>query len=90
LAHHRNLPGELRSTQVIVRLCLRLAIIVGFASFGSIGFARGFTALLWMSTILAAVVGIIKRERPFDVALNHWDEAVAYAALFCLAHAVPA
>ena len=36
------------------------------------------------------MVGIIKRERPFDVVLNHWDETVAYAALFCLAHAVPA
>jgi hypothetical protein len=94
LAHHRNLPGELRSTQVIVRLGLRLLIIAGFASFSSIGFARGFAALLWMSTILAAVVGIIKRERPFDVVLNHWDETVAYAALFCLAHgfgnAIPA
>ncbi len=90
MAHHRKLSGELRSTQVIVRLCLRLLIITGFASFGSIGFARGFSALLWMSTILAAVVGIIKRERPFDVVLNHWDETVAYAALFCLTHAVPA
>jgi hypothetical protein len=90
VAQHRHLPADLRSTQVIVRLGLRLLIIAGFASFGSIGFARGFSALLWMSTILAAVVGIIKRERPFDVALNHWDETVAYAALFCLAHAVPA
>lgn len=90
MAHHRNLPGELRSTQVVVRLCLRLLIIAGFASFGSIGFARGFAALLWMSAILSAVVGIIKRERPFDVVLNHWDETVAYAALFCLAHTIPA
>ena len=90
MAHHHKLSGEMRSTQVIVRLGLRLLIIAGFASFGSIGFARGFSALLWMSTILAAVVGIIKRERPFDVVLNHWDETVAYAALFCLAHAVPA
>jgi hypothetical protein len=43
-----------------------------------------------MSTVLSAMVGIIKRERPFDVILNHWDETAAYAALFCLAHAVPA
>jgi hypothetical protein len=90
LAQHRNLPGEWRSTQMIVRLGLRLLIIAAFASFGSIGFARGFAALPWMSTILCAVVGIIKHERPFDVALNHWDEAAAYAALFCLARAVPA
>ena len=88
MALHRNLPGELRSTQVIVRLGMRLLIITAFASFGSIGFARSFAALLWMSTVLCAVVGIIKRERPFDVVLNHWDETVAYAALFCLAHGV--
>ena len=94
MAHPRKLSVELRSTQVIVRLGLRLLIIAGFASFGSIGFTRGFSALLWMSTILAAVVGIIRRERPFDAVLNHWDETVAYAALFCLAHglgnAIPA
>jgi len=57
LAQHRNLPGEWRSTQMIVRLGLRLLIIAAFASFGSIGFARGFAALPWMSTILCAVVG---------------------------------
>ena len=90
MAHHHNLPTKLRSTQVIVRLCLRLVIIAAFASFSSIGFARGMAALLWMSTILSAVVGIIRRERPFDVILNHWDETVAYAALFCLERAIPA
>jgi hypothetical protein len=41
-------------------------------------------ALLWMSTILTAVVGIVRREPPFDTALNHWDETAAYAALCCL------
>ena len=37
-----------------------------------------------MSTILSAVVGTIRREPPFDAALNHWDETAAYAALCCL------
>jgi hypothetical protein len=54
LAHHRNLPGELRSTQVIVRLCLRLLIIAGFASFGSVGFARGFAALFCLTHTIPA------------------------------------
>ena len=85
MAHHPNLPRALRSAQVLVRFGLRLLIIVGFASFGTVGFSRGFGVLLWMSSILCAVAAIIKRERPFDVLLNHWDEAVAYAALFCLA-----
>jgi hypothetical protein len=30
------------------------------------------------------VVAIIKRERLFEKALNHWDETVAYAAVFSL------
>ena len=90
MAYHHNLPQELRSTQVILRLCLRLLIIAAFASFSSIGFARGMSALLWMSAILSAVVGVVKRDRLFDVVLNHWDETVAYAALFCLVRALPA
>ena len=78
----------LRSTQVLVRFSLRMAILVGFASFGGIGFAHNLAALLWMTIILSVVVGAMKRERPFDTILNHWDEAVAYTALFCLIHVV--
>lgn len=88
-----NLSRELRSTQVIVRFCLRLGILVAFAAFASIGFGRSLAALLWMSIILCAVVGAVKREPPLGTVLNHWDEATAYAALFSLVnvidHAVP-
>jgi hypothetical protein len=61
-----------------------MSILVIFAAFGSIGFGRSLAALLSMSVILSAVIGAIKREPPFDTVLNHWDEAVAYAALFSL------
>jgi hypothetical protein len=80
------LPQEVRSTQVLVRFSLRMIILVAFAMFGGIGFAKSFAALLWMSTILSAVVGALKREQPFGTCLNHWDETAAYAALFCLVH----
>jgi hypothetical protein len=93
LAQSPNLPQELRSTQVIVRFCLRMVILVIFAAFGSIGFVRSLAALLWMSIILSAVIGTMRREPPFDIVLNHWDETVAYAALFSLVssfnHPVP-
>jgi len=69
---------------VLVRFCLRIIILVIFAAFGSIGFGRSLAALLGMSTILSAVIGTMRREPPFDVVLNHWDETVAYAALFSL------
>ena len=69
---------------MIVRFGLRMIILSLFATFGSIGFGRNLAALLWMSTILSAVIGAMKREPPLDRALNYWDEMVAYAALCCL------
>jgi hypothetical protein len=93
LAQLPNLPRELRSTQVLVRFCLRMSILIVFAAFGSIGFGRSLAALLSMSMVLSAVIGTMKREPPFDTVLNHWDETVAYAALFSLVsvfnHSVP-
>ena len=61
-----------------------MIILVVFAAFGSIGFGRSLAALLGMSTILSAVIGTMRREPPFDIVLNHWDETEAYAALFSL------
>ena len=84
MAQFPHLPQQLTSAQVIVRFCLRMIILVFFASLGSIGFGRSLVALLWMSTILGAVIGVMRREPPFDKILNHWDETVAYAALCCL------
>lgn len=89
MARLPNLTRELKSTQlkstaVIVRFCLRVVVLVIFAAFGSIGFGRSLTALLWMSTILSAVLATFEREQPLDAVLNHWDETMAYAALCCL------
>ena len=88
-----NLPQQLRSVQVIARFSLRMFILALFATFGSISFGTSLAALLGMSTILSAVIGAMRREPPFDIVLNHWDETVAYAALFSLVsvfnHSVP-
>jgi hypothetical protein len=88
MAELKNVPKDLRSVQVLVRFCLRMIILAVFASFGSIGFGRSFAALLWMSTILSAVVAGMKREAPLDPVLTHWDEAAAYGSLWCLTCAV--
>ncbi len=78
---------------MLVRFCLRISILVIFAAFAGIGFGNGLAALLWMSIILCAVIAAIWREPPFGATLNHWDETVAYAALFFLVsafnHSVP-
>jgi hypothetical protein len=93
MAQLPNLSKDLKSTQVIVRFGLRMGILVVFAAFASIGFGRSLAALLWMSIVLCAVIGTVKRELPFGAVLNHWDEAIAYAALFALVsvfdHSVP-
>jgi hypothetical protein len=68
----------------MLRFGLRMVILVIFAAFGSIGFGRSLVALLWMSTILSAVIGAVRLEPPFDTTLNHWDETAAYAALCAL------
>jgi hypothetical protein len=65
-----------------------MIILAVFAAFGTIGFGRSLVALLWMSAVLSAIVGAIRREPAFDAVLNHWDEAAAYAALCCLVSAI--
>jgi Zn-dependent protease len=75
---------EFRNTQTAFRFVLRIVILCVFATLGGIGFARGFVALSWMSSIMCVVVGIVRRERVFDSALTHWDEAAAYGLLCSL------
>ena len=93
MAQLPNLSRELSSTQVLIRFLLRMSILVIFAAFASVGFGKGLAALLWIAIILCAVIGTMRREPPFAAALNHWDETVAYAALFALVssfnHSVP-
>jgi hypothetical protein len=84
MAELKDIPRDLRSTQVLIRFCLRMIILAVFASFGSIGFGRSFAALLWMSTILSVIVATMKQESPLGSVLTHWDEAAAYGSLWCL------
>jgi hypothetical protein len=84
MAELKDFPKELRSFQVLIRFCLRMIILAVFASFGSIGFARSFAALLGMSTILSVIIATMKQELPLDRVLTHWDEAAAYGSLWCL------
>ena len=82
------MPFTLSSARVLVRFSVRILLLVGFAAFSSVGFGRSLAALLWMAVVLCAVVGLIRREPLFRETLNHWDEGVAFAALFALVHVV--
>jgi hypothetical protein len=79
-----DLPHEMQSNQVLIRFGLRTAILASFAAFSHVGFGRSLAALLLMTAILCAATATIKREAPLGTALNNWDEALAYAGLYCL------
>lgn len=82
--HRAEPPAQLAPEQILLRFGIRTAILMLFASFGGIGFGRSLAALLWMTIILCAVIGAIRRERVLAAGLNHWDEMMAYAALYCV------
>ena len=83
-----NLQRGLRSNQVLIRFGLRIAVLASFTAFSHIGFGKSLAALLLMTAILCAVAGTIRREAPLDTVLNHWDETLAYAGLYCLVNGV--
>ncbi|WP_315775898.1 hypothetical protein [Bradyrhizobium sp. SZCCHNR1047] len=74
---------ELPAARVLLRFLLRMLVLILFAAFGSIGFGLSLAALLWMTTILCAVLATLRRERVFAASLNHWDEMIGYTALYC-------
>jgi hypothetical protein len=81
--HRAHAAAQLKPERILLRFGIRTAILMLFATFGSIGFGRSFAALLWMTIILCAVIGTMRRERVLTAGLNHWDEMVAYTALYC-------
>ena len=74
------------SAQVLARFGVRLIILTVFAALGSIGFGQSLVALLWMSTLLSAVIG--EARNTLAPHLNHWDEMAAYGALGALFNAI--
>lgn len=85
MAHLTETPAQPTARKVLWRFGIRSAILLLFASFGSIGFGRSLAALLWMTVILCAAIATIRREHVFKDGLNHWDEMIAYMALYCAA-----
>ena len=84
MAELKHSSRELSPYLVLIRFCMRIIILITFAAFGSVGFGVSLAALLAMASILCTVVATVKRETLLSRALNHWDEAVAYAALYLL------
>jgi hypothetical protein len=83
-----QLSQKFRSIQVLIRFVLRFIILTAFAMLGKVGFANSLIALLWMSAVISAGIAIMRREPPFDVVLNYWDETAIYAATCMLVSAI--
>jgi hypothetical protein len=83
LAQPQHLP-QLGSGRVLIRFVVTTIILVSAAAISSIGFARSLVTLTWMAMIVSSLVAVIRRERPFESTLNHWDDMVGYAAMFSL------
>ena len=79
-----DLTRGAQTIRVIARFSLRIVILLIFAAFSSIRFDQILMLLLLMSAVLSAVLATLKREEPLAPVVNHWDEAIAYAALCCL------
>jgi type IV secretory pathway VirB6-like protein len=88
LQPNTNLTREAQTIRVIIRFWLRMVVLLAFAAFSSIRFDQSLLLLLLMSTILSTVLATLKREQPLASVLNHWDEAITYAALGCLIIAI--
>ena len=82
MAQPQTPPREFSPALVLARFGIRIIILTTFAALGGAGFGRSFAALSAMSSVLCAIVATVRREPPFPRSLNHWDEALAYAALY--------
>jgi hypothetical protein len=78
-AQPKTTRPQIGSVGVVLRFCVRMLILVVFASIGTVGFAKTFETLLAMAAIYCAGVGPFRREAPLGPVLTHYDEAAAYA-----------
>lgn len=83
MAQPQHLP-QLASGRTLIRFTVTTVILVSAAAFSSIGFVRSLVTLTWMAMIVSSLVAVIKRERPFESTLNHWDDLAGFAAMFSL------
>ena len=72
------------TSRVLFRFCLRMVVLVSFASVGQNGYARALLALLLMSVAMCAAWAGARREPLFGPNLTNWDEAAAYGCLASL------
>ena len=73
------------SGRVVLRFCVRLALLAGFAAIAHAGFRAAFPAFLLTGGIFCAFWAAVHREHLFGPILTHWDEAALFVMLGKLA-----
>ncbi|HEY6832031.1 MAG TPA: hypothetical protein VI251_06020 [Pseudolabrys sp.] len=79
MASTPDIPREIAITRVLIRFCVRLAILIAFAFVGRQGFANTLENLMALAACYCVVIGGFRREVPLGPLLTHYDEAAAYA-----------
>jgi hypothetical protein len=75
----------------IQRFLVKLATVVIFAGFVVKRPAlEGILVLASVNILTSVTIAILYRERCYDGALNHWDEALAFTGLCALVHGLRA
>jgi hypothetical protein len=72
------------TVRVLFRFCLRLVVLLSFASLGTNGYAQALLALLLMSVGMCVAWALMRQEQLFGSGLTNWDEAAAYGCLASL------
>ena len=81
------IPNQPGSSQVLVRVVIRLILVITVASFSAQAIGTMLAPLLVLSGIFCAAMGLMRHEPIFGPVLTHWDEAAACAMLGHLAGA---
>ena len=84
---------DAQSRRTVERFALKLAFyLVAAVALSAraqrplLDFARILEFWLYVSGLLAVAVALMKRQKPEQGVISHWDEALAFGALCLLAH----
>lgn len=80
--------ARLTNARVLIRFCLRLAIILICALYAEQGYATGFAVLCLLAIAFCLLWAFLGQERVLSPHLTNWDEAAAYGCLAAFAAAI--
>lgn len=83
-----SISRHARAQHVIFRFALRIFILFAIAAVAGSGVTHTLLGFASMASMICTTVALMRREPMFGPTLNHWDEGVAFSALFCCLRAL--